>query len=73
VLVFGTNAIFAYSLAMVLNPVLGLARVPHRVYALLFPRVLNSYNASLAWAVLFVLLILALTWPLYRRRWFLRI
>jgi len=72
-LVFGTNAIFAYSLAMVLSPLLSLARAPHRVYALLFPALLNSYNASLAWAVLFVLLILALTWPLYRKGWFLRI
>jgi len=72
-LVFGTNAIFAYALAMVLGPVLGLAQAPHRVYSLLFPRLLNSYNASLAWAVLFVLLILALMWPLYRKRWFVRI
>ena len=72
-LVFGTNAIFAYSLAMAIGPLLGLVRAPHRVYAMLYPALLNSYNASLAWAVLFVLLILVLTWPLYRKRWFIRI
>jgi predicted acyltransferase len=81
-LVFGSNAILAFALANMLNPIAGLIRfhdaggkvvaVPGLVFEA-FSRFLNPWNASLAYAVLFVLFNMALLWPLYRRRIFLRL
>jgi predicted acyltransferase len=81
-LVFGTNAILGFSLANVLTPLLGLIQF-HRatgqaigVQGLIvewFRPFLNPWNASLAYAALFVVLNIALLWPLYSRRIFLRL
>ena len=72
-LILGSNAIFVYALALMLSPLLELVGMSHRVFAILSPKFLDPYNASLAWAILFLLVILGLTWPLYRKRLFLRI
>ncbi len=72
-LIFGTNAIFAFALATMLSPLLGMAGVPHWFYSQVFSRFLGPYNASLAWALLFVLITMALVWPLYRKRILIRI
>ncbi len=81
-LIFGTNAIFAYVLADFVAIALDFIRVSSSprpvtlhgvVYQDAFANWMQPYHASLGYAVLFVLVIAALVWPLYRRRIFLRI
>ena len=81
-LVFGSNAILAFSLANILSPLLGLIHIHRADGAAIgvpgffferFHQFLNPWNASLAYAVLFVLVNLAILWPLYQRRIFLRL
>jgi predicted acyltransferase len=81
-LVFGSNAILGFALANVLTPIFGLVHfhgaggefltIPALVNEA-FSRFLNPWNASLAYALLFVLLNMAILWPLYHRRIFLRL
>jgi len=81
-LIFGSNAILAFALANILNPIFGLIKlrdfagkmqtIPALCVAQ-FSRFLDPWNSSLAYALLFVLLNAALLWPLYRRRIFLRL
>jgi predicted acyltransferase len=81
-LAFGSNAILAFSLANVLSPLLALIHMHRASGAAIgvpglffewFHQFLNPWNASLAYAVLFVLVNLAILWPLYQRRIFLRL
>jgi predicted acyltransferase len=81
-LVFGSNAILAFSLANIISPLLGLIRIHQASGGVIgvpglffewFHQFLNPWNASLAYAVLFVLVNLAILWPLYQRRIFLRL
>jgi predicted acyltransferase len=81
-LIFGANAILAFALANMLNPIFGLIhfRGPdgqpiglNNAVTGWFAHVLDPWNASLAYAVLFVLLNMAILWPLYRRRIFIRL
>jgi predicted acyltransferase len=80
--VFGSNAILAFSLANVISPLLGLIHIHRADGAAIgvpgfffewFHQFFNPWNASLAYAVLFVLVNLAILWPLYQRRIFLRL
>ena len=81
-LIFGSNAILAFALANILNPIFGLIKlrdfagkmqtIPALCVAQ-FSRFLDPWNSSLVYALLFVLLNAALLWPLYRRRIFLRL
>ena len=78
VLVFGTNAILAYMLSEFLAICGDLVKVNgisihSRVYQNLFAGWLYPYNASLGYAIAYVLLIWAIVLPLYRRRIFLRL
>ena len=80
--VFGSNAILAFSLANILSPLLGLIHI-HRaggaaigvpgLFFEWFHQFLNPWNASLAYGVIFVLVNLAILWPLYQRQIFLRL
>lgn len=83
-LVFGTNAIFAFALSSVITTLadrihVGVGASGSRVslhqlgYQQLFATWLPPINASLAYAVMIVLLNLVLVYPLYRKRIFLRI
>ena len=82
-LVFGMNAILAYALAALVSEISidfefrgagGRSRTLHGwLYNSFFVLYANPKNASLAFAVFFVVLILALLWPLYHRRIFVRI
>ncbi len=77
------NAILAYALAALVSEVStdfefsasgGHAQTLHgRLYKNLFVPYANPKNASLGFAVFFVALILALLWPLFRRKIFVRI
>jgi predicted acyltransferase len=81
-LVFGSNAILGFSLAQMLNPLFGMAHIataegktvdiPGFCFSA-FVRVLSPWNASLAYAILFVLLHLLLLWPLYSKRIWVRL
>jgi predicted acyltransferase len=82
-LVFGMNAILAYALAAIVSETSidfefagpgGRAQTLHGwLYNNFFTPYANPNNASLGFAVFFVLLILAPLWPLYRRKIFVRI
>jgi putative addiction module CopG family antidote len=83
-LVFGTNAIFAFALSSVITTLADRIHVSvgasgsrvslhHWGYQQLFATWLPPINASLAYAVMIVLLNLVLVYPLYRKRIFLRI
>jgi predicted acyltransferase len=77
------NAILAYALAALVSEVstdfefhdsLGRPRTLHGwIYGRYFVPHASAVNASLAFAVCFVVVILFALWPLYRRRIFVRI
>jgi predicted acyltransferase len=81
-LIYGSNAILGFALANVLTPISGLIHFSERggkpatIPALMFQwfsHFLNPWNASLAYAIAFVVMIMALLWPLYRWRIFVRL
>jgi predicted acyltransferase len=81
-LVFGMNAILAYALAALLSEVSdafefhygrGHSATLHGLVYRHFTSHLSPLNASLAFAILFVIIVFALIWPLYRARIFVRI
>jgi predicted acyltransferase len=82
-LVFGVNAILAYALAALVSEISidfefrgagGRPRTLHGwLYNSFFVPYANPKNASLAFAVFFVVLILALLWPFYHKRTFVRV
>ena len=76
-LVFGSNAILGFALAQMLNPLFGMIHlagsdgktvdVPGFFFQT-FVGALGPWNASLAYAILFVMLNLLLLWPLFSRQ-----
>jgi predicted acyltransferase len=79
-LVFGTNAILAFGLSTVITSLfdvirVGIGRLSIHAwgYTHLFLPWLSPVNASLVYAITIVLLNLALVWPLYHHRIFLRV
>ena len=80
-MIFGSNAILAFALANMINPIFGLLKLPWNgvkstipeIVTGTFSHLLNPWNASLAYALLFVALNGLIVWPLYRRRIFLRL
>ena len=80
--IFGTNAITAYAGSILMVKLLALVKVstegeqtmfPVWVYQRLFVPWAGNLNGSLAYAVCYVLLWLALMTPLYRRKIFIKI
>jgi len=80
-LVFGTNAILAFALSSVITTFMDRIHVNtgsgvltlHEWGNHIFAGILQPVHASLAYAVTIVLLNLALLYPLYRKRIFLRV
>ena len=81
-LFFGTNAILGFSLANVVSPLLAEIRIHTpdgslgAPSAYIFQHLLpwmNPWNASLAYALIFLAFMTAILWPLYRRRIFLKL
>lgn len=77
-LIYGTNAILAFALANMLNPLEGLVHVggANSIHALIdgwLGQWLSPYNASLGYAILFVLVNMAIVWLFYRKRVFLKL
>ena len=71
--VFGLNAIALYVVADLLAILLGETSIGSWAYDHLFASWASPVNASLAFAVCFVLLCLGLMWILYRRKIFLKV
>ncbi|MFN7116194.1 MAG: acyltransferase family protein [Saprospiraceae bacterium] len=82
--VFGTNALFAYVMSGFLIKLSALIQIPTEgdktqsilswIYTQFFEPVFTSpYNASLAYAIAYVLLILGMTWILYWRKIFIKL
>jgi predicted acyltransferase len=82
-LVFGTNAIFAFVISSILTTLLDrwhltlsngtLVKAHQWLYAEGFATWMQPIHASLAYAVVIVLVNLAIVYPLYRKRIFLRV
>jgi predicted acyltransferase len=79
-LVLGTNAIFAFVLSSVLTVMIGRGihvaggeTLRNSIYRHWFVSWLSPFHASLAYAIAIVLLNVAIVYPLYRRRIFLRV
>jgi predicted acyltransferase len=82
-LVFGMNAILAYTLAALVSEVStdfefsGSAGHEITLHGWLYERFFvphfSPVNASLVFAIFFVVVIFALLWPFYRRKLFLRV
>jgi predicted acyltransferase len=76
--IYGMNAIAMYLVAELLDASLRAIGPPGHslqwsLYQQCFRPFFSPRNASLAWAVAFVLLLYGVAWLLYRKRWFLRI
>lgn len=81
-LIFGANAILGFTIAQMLNPLFGMIHqtdaaghavdIPGMCFNV-FSQFLSPWNASLAYATLFVLLNVLILWPLYRRRIWVRL
>lgn len=82
-LVFGSNAIFAYSLSSLLEIAFDVIHIRvngdtvRSLHGWLYNHVFaiggSSPNTSLAWAIFFVVLCFIPTWLLWRKGWFLRV
>lgn len=83
-IVYGTNALFAYFMSSFLVKLSALIQIPTAngeseslmswIYTNIFePTFASPYNASLAFALAYVLLILGLTWILYWRKIFIKV
>jgi predicted acyltransferase len=76
--IYGMNAIAAYIFAGLLARITGLLKpdgttpIRKMVYDNVFAPLASPANASLLYAVVFDLVIFALVWYMYRRRWFLK-
>lgn len=71
--IFGMNAIAAYILSGMLDRLLELNRTGAWLYQHVFAPVAAPKNASLLYAIANVLVVYAICYGLYRRRWFLRL
>jgi predicted acyltransferase len=81
-LVYGSNAVLGFALANMLNPLIGFVKLRdaagqpttiNAAFVASLDPLIGPWNASLAYAILFTLVVMAMLWPLYRRRIFLRL
>lgn len=71
--VLGTNAIFAYMLSQIVSALSRKFGIKKMLYASVLQPVFGDCGGSLAYALLVVLLVFALTLPLYKKKVFLRV
>lgn len=76
--VFGSNAIVIYSLSEVLSGALdefyaGGRNLHTHIYDALFAPMASPINASLIWAVAYVLVMYAVAYLMWRRKWFIKV
>lgn len=70
--VFGMNAIAMFVFAGLLARILGLTQWKQSIFNAVFAPLASPRNASLLYAVCFVLVCYSVAWLLYRRKWFVR-
>jgi predicted acyltransferase len=80
--IYGMNAITVFVLAGVLGRILGAIKIPVSadkslslqgwLYETFFTPLAGPKNASLLWAILYVLLLYLVAWVMYRKKWFLK-
>jgi len=70
--VFGMNAIASYTVAGMLARLLELAHWKQPIYDTLFAPLASPRNASLLYAIVFVISCWVPAWVMYRRKWFVR-
>jgi len=81
--IYGMNAIAVYVLAGVLARTLGLIKLSSEggntitlkewIFRMFFAPLASPVNASLLYALCFVLVLYGMAWVMYRRRWFIKI
>jgi predicted acyltransferase len=71
-IVFGSNAIGMFVLSGMLSKTLGESGAQAKIYREVFQPLASAPNASLLYAICFVLTCYLVAWLLYRRRWFIR-
>jgi len=71
--IFGRNAIAIYVLSGILGDALGVTGLWTWVFAHVYAPLANPYNASLLFALTFVLVLYFIAYGMYRRRWFVKI
>lgn len=86
-IIYGMNAIFVFTLSGVAGRLLGLVKfnvqlstgaydwvgVQRLVMDNIFLRMFNPLNASLAWAILWDLMLFFFAWLMWRKKWFLKV
>lgn len=71
--IIGMNAITVYLASEFLDEALNATHFHHWLFDHLFSWPASAYNASLLYAIAYVLTMYLLAWILYRRKWFLRV
>lgn len=80
--ILGMNAIVIYMASELLDEVFewihwtgaaGKVSLRHWIYSHFFAGIASPYNASLLYAIAYVLLLYLIGWVMYRRRWFVRV
>jgi predicted acyltransferase len=72
-MIMGMNAIAVYLASELLEEVLSLTHVHEWIYQTLFAPFAAPNNASLAYATCYVLLMYAIAFGMYKKRWFLKV
>ncbi len=71
--IMGMNAIAVYLASELLDEALNATHLHHWLFTNFFSWPSSAFNASLLYAVAYVLLMYLIAWVMYRRRWFLRV
>ena len=71
--ILGMNAIAIYMASEMLEMVLSLVGWRDPIYRTVFVPIGSTYNASLAYAVAYTLVMFAIAYGMYRRGWFVRV
>jgi predicted acyltransferase len=71
--IMGMNAIAVYMASELLDEALSGTHLHHWIFTNLFSWPASPYNASLLYAIAYVLLMYLLAYVMYRRKWFLRV
>jgi predicted acyltransferase len=71
--ILGMNAIAIYMLSEMIDPIWSMLGWRASIYRTIAAPFTSPYNASLAYAVCYTLLMFAIAWVMYRRNWFLKV
>ena len=71
--IMGMNAIVVYLASEFVEEALSLTRIHAWIYQTIFAPLASPRNASLAYSVCYVLLMYAIAYGMYKKRWFLRV